>query len=54
MENLINKNKETPVWLDLELRKDIDDYMTLIYALQNDFNIKEVSINNRLIITDQT
>ena len=21
------------IWLDLELRKDIDDYMTLIYAL---------------------
>jgi inosine-uridine nucleoside N-ribohydrolase len=46
MEDLINKTKKTPIWLDLELRKDIDDYITLIYALQNNFNIKEVSIHN--------
>ena len=35
-----------PIWLDLELRKDIDDYMTLIYALDKDVNIQEISIHN--------
>lgn len=38
----MNKN----IWLDLELRKDIDDYITLIFALENKINITEISINN--------
>lgn len=33
-------------WLDLELRKDIDDYVTLIYALEQNVNIDVVSIHN--------
>jgi inosine-uridine nucleoside N-ribohydrolase len=35
-----------PYWLDLELREDIDDYLTLIYALEQDVNIQAVSIHN--------
>ena len=46
MINLINKNQNKEIWLDLELRKDIDDYITLIFALENNLNIKEVSIHN--------
>ncbi len=32
--------------LDLELREDIDDYLTLVYALEQGFNIEAVSIHN--------
>lgn len=42
----LTKNTHTPLWLDLELRKDIDDYITLAYALENKFNVRVVSINN--------
>lgn len=34
------------IWLDLELRKDIDDYITLIFALEQNYNVKEISIDN--------
>lgn len=34
------------LWLDLELREDIDDYATLIYAIENKYNIICLSINN--------
>jgi hypothetical protein len=34
------------LWLDLELREDIDDYATLIYAIESGDNIKYLSINN--------
>lgn len=43
---MINKNKNKPLWLDLELREDIDDYITLIFALDNNLNIQEISIHN--------
>ena len=33
-------------WLDLELREDIDDLITLEYALTNNSNIKVLSIHN--------
>jgi inosine-uridine nucleoside N-ribohydrolase len=41
-----NNKSTTPLWLDLELREDIDDYITLVFALENNCNIKEVSIHN--------
>jgi inosine-uridine nucleoside N-ribohydrolase len=44
--NFISKNKKTKIWLDLELREDIDDYITLIFALENNLNITEISIHN--------
>jgi inosine-uridine nucleoside N-ribohydrolase len=34
------------IWLDLELRKDIDDFVTLIYALENKMPVSVVSIHN--------
>jgi hypothetical protein len=35
------------IWLDLELKADIDDLITLIYALENDKDkVSEVSIHN--------
>ena len=34
------------VWLDLELRADIDDYITLLYAIETNKNITELSIVN--------
>lgn len=34
------------IWMDLELREDVDDYITLIYALENNVNISVLSINN--------
>ena len=34
------------LWLDLELREDIDDYVTLLYALENNFNVDVISIHN--------
>ena len=46
MTDLVNINNKKDIWLDLELRKDIDDYISLIFALENNLNIKEVSINN--------
>lgn len=36
----------SPIWLDLELREDIDDILTLIYAIESKANIKAISINN--------
>ncbi len=33
-------------WLDLELREDIDDYLTLVYALEQGFDVEVVSIHN--------
>jgi hypothetical protein len=33
-------------WLDLELREDIDDYATLVYALEQGMSIHAVSIHN--------
>jgi inosine-uridine nucleoside N-ribohydrolase len=33
-------------WLDLELREDIDDYLTLVYALEQGIDIAAVSIHN--------
>lgn len=33
------------LWLDLELREDIDDYVTLIYAMDN-YDVSVVSIHN--------
>lgn len=39
-------NALKPVWFDLEFRKDIDDVLTFIYAIQKNINIKAVSINN--------
>jgi hypothetical protein len=44
--DFIQKNKSKPLWLDLELREDIDDYATLVFALEKELNIKEVSIHN--------
>lgn len=38
----MNKN----IWLDLEIKKDIDDYITLVYALEKKLNIKVVSLRN--------
>lgn len=35
-----------PVWLDLELRKDIDDTLTLLFAIEKKIPIKAVSIND--------
>jgi inosine-uridine nucleoside N-ribohydrolase len=32
--------------LDLELREDIDDYLTLVYALEQGFDVHAVSIHN--------
>lgn len=50
---MFNKNTNTNIpfqsnsfWLDLELRKDIDDYLTLIYCLESGVPIRAVSINN--------
>ena len=34
------------LWLDLELRADIDDYITLLYAIETNKNITELSIVN--------
>ena len=34
------------IWLDLELREDIDDVLTLCYALENNDNIVALSVNN--------
>ena len=34
------------LWMDLELRKDIDDYATLIHAIENKSNIKYLSCHN--------
>jgi hypothetical protein len=34
------------IWLDLELREDIDDYLTLVYALEQKKPINVVSIHN--------
>lgn len=33
------------LWLDLELREDVDDFFTLIYALENNFPIEVISIS---------
>jgi len=41
--NLLANNK---YWLDLELRKDIDDYLTLIYCLEKGVGLQAISINN--------
>lgn len=38
--------KITDLWLDLELRKDIDDYATLIYAIESGATINFLSVNN--------
>lgn len=35
-----------PLWLDLELREDVDDILTLIYALERGYNVEVVSIHN--------
>ena len=34
------------LWLDLELREDIDDYATLIFSLEKGYNIDAISIHN--------
>ncbi len=34
------------LWLDLELREDIDDYVTLIFSLEKGYNIEAISIHN--------
>lgn len=34
------------LWLDLELREDVDDFFTLLYALENNFPVEVVSIHN--------
>ena len=34
------------LWMDLELREDIDDYATLVYAIENKYDIICLSINN--------
>lgn len=39
-------NKTKPLWLDLELREDVDDFFTLIYALENAFPVHVLSIHN--------
>jgi len=39
-------NEHKKIWLDLELREDIDDFATLIHALENNVNISEISIHN--------
>lgn len=44
--SFFTKNKYKHIWLDLELRKDIDDFLTLIFALENKLNISEISIHN--------
>lgn len=44
--SMLNKNTTAPLWLDLELREDIDDYVTLIFALENKLNVTVVSIHN--------
>lgn len=41
-----NKLPIKKIWLDLELREDIDDYLTLLFALDNDYEIMGISINN--------
>lgn len=38
-----NLNK---IWFDLEFRKDIDDLLTLLYAMERGLHIKAISINN--------
>lgn len=38
--------RKTEYWLDLELREDIDDYLTLVYALEQGLDVKTVSIHN--------
>lgn len=43
---IINKNTKSSLWLDLELRKDIDDFITLVFAIENEFNVTEISIHN--------
>ena len=35
-----------PVWLDLELRKDIDDSLTLLFAIEKKLDIKAISIHD--------
>lgn len=44
--------------LDLELRKDIDDYITLIYALETNKEVQNISIHNpsinELCVLNQT
>lgn len=37
---------EKQIWMDLELRKDIDDYITLVFALEQNYNVTEISIDN--------
>ncbi len=34
------------LWLDLELREDIDDYVTLLFSLEKGYNIEAISIHN--------
>jgi hypothetical protein len=46
IKNLLEKNTGKKIWLDLELREDIDDYLTLVFALENRLNVTEVSIHN--------
>jgi len=38
--------KMNKIWLDLELREDIDDFITLLLAINSGLNITAVSINN--------
>jgi hypothetical protein len=37
---------EKNIWLDVELREDIDDFLTLIYALEQNTPVNVVSIHN--------
>lgn len=34
------------IWMDLELREDIDDFITLVFALENKYPVSVVSIDN--------
>lgn len=40
------KPKTKPIWLDLELRKDVDDALALIFAIQSGLPLKAISIHN--------
>jgi hypothetical protein len=41
-----DKTRSPAIWLDLELREDIDDYLTLVYALEQGVDVRCVSIHN--------
>jgi inosine-uridine nucleoside N-ribohydrolase len=34
------------IWMDIEIREDIDDILTLAYAIENNYDVRYISIHN--------